>query len=245
MYFPNCLGKDFQAPSEDNMTDKIKYGRASRRTGVFLLIMGSLVGWVSFLLIDLPQLKPPGAVGEVVFASGLFTIPMLVVGAFLYWRSRQYDAPVGERVISDSKPNVLYLRSFAADLSIIGYAISALGMMKVTSGWKTEEEQLGEVLQPFGDLVAIGKPGETLPTPGAARLYASDADWKKVVTDQMQSARLVVIRAGTSAGLLWEFKEVVQVVNPKKLLIIILNMRKKDYEAFRKEANQICIKIIN
>jgi hypothetical protein len=107
------------------------------------------------------------------------------------------------------------------------------------SGWLTEEEQLREVLQPFGDLVAIGKPGETLPTPGAARLYASDAEWKKVVTGQMQTARLVVIRAGTSGGLLWELKEVVQVVNPKKLLILILKMRKKDYESFKKEADQI------
>ena len=107
------------------------------------------------------------------------------------------------------------------------------------SGWLTEEEQLREVLQPFGDLVAIGKPGETLPTPGAARLYASDAEWKKVVTGQMQTARLVVIRAGTSGGLVWELKEVVQVVNPKKLLILILKMRKKDYESFKKEADQI------
>ena len=111
--------------------------------------------------------------------------------------------------------------------------------MGFMSGWLTEEEQLREVLQPFGDLVAIGKPGETLPTPGAARLYASDAEWKKVVTDQMQTARLVVIRAGTSDGLLWELKQVVQVVNPKKLLILILKMRKKDYEAFKKEADQI------
>ena len=54
----------------------------------------------------------------------------------------------------------------------------------------------------------------------------------------MQNARLVVIRAGTSGGLLWELKEVVQVVNPKKLLILIL-MGKKQYEAFRKEADQI------
>lgn len=137
-----------------------------------------------------------------------------------------------QRVISDSKPDVLYLRAFGTDPSF-------LATMNVWSGWLTEEEQLGEVLQPFGDLVAIGKPGETLPTPGAARLYASDAEWKKVVTDQMQSARLIAIRAGTSGGLLWELKEVVQVVNPKKLLILILHMRKKDYESFKKEADQI------
>ena len=55
----------------------------------------------------------------------------------------------------------------------------------------------------------------------------------------MQTARLIVIRAATSGGLLWELKEVVQVVNPKKLLILILKMKKKDYESFKKEAYQI------
>ena len=134
---------------------------------------------------------------------------------------------------------MLYLRAFADRPIFFGLRVFDAELDDVASGWLTEEEQLGEVLQPFGDLVAIGKPGETLPTPGAARLYASDAEWKKVVTDQMQTARLVVIRAGTSGGLLWELKEVVQVVNPKKLLILILNMRKKDYESFRKEADQI------
>jgi hypothetical protein len=38
---------------------------------------------------------------------------MLLVGAFLYWRSRQYAAEaVAKRIISDSKPDVLYLRGF-------------------------------------------------------------------------------------------------------------------------------------
>jgi hypothetical protein len=159
---------------------------------------------------------------------------MLFVGGFLCSHSRRYAAKaVAKRIFSDSKPDVLYLRGFGTDPSFL---MTAMGF---TSGWLTEEEQLREVLQPFGDLVAIGKPGEALPTPGAARLYTSDAKWKKIVTDQMQTARLVVIRAGTSGGLLWEFKEVVQLVNPKKLLTLILNMRRKDYEAFRKEADQI------
>ena len=223
------------------MTEKMKYGRGFKRTGIFLLITGFLLAAGQLLFIDVPRLKPAGAAGDVILPiCFLFPVPIILVGALLYWRSRQYaDETVAKRAISDSRPNVLYLRSFAADISTMGYVFSALSPMNVASGWKTDEEQLGEVLQPFGDLVAIGKPGETLPTPGAARLYASDAEWKKDVTDQMQTARLVVIRAGISGGLLWEVKEVVQLVNPKKLLILILNMRRKDYEAFRKEADQI------
>ena len=44
--------------------------------------------------------------------------------------------------------------------------------------------------------MAIGKPDEKLPTPGAARLYASDSNWKKVITDQMERANLVIFHVG-------------------------------------------------
>jgi len=208
------------------MTDKIKSSRGLKATGIFLLVAGTLLappyGW---LIQD-------QFIGGITMKLNVLSLPMLFVGAFLYWRSRQYaDKAVASRVISDSKPDVLYLRSFATDPS---FSSTARGFI---SGWLTEEEQLGEVLQPFGDLVAIGKPGETLPTPGAARLYASDAEWQKDVTSQMQNARLVVIRAGTTGGLLWEFKEVFQVVNPKKLLILI-KLGQKQYESFRKEAGR-------
>jgi hypothetical protein len=123
---------------------------------------------------------------------------ILIVGVLVYWCTPQYTAKeVAKRVIPDSKPDVLYLRSFKTDLTF-----GAMGTGFI-SAWLTEEEQLGEVLQPFGDLVAIGKPGETLPTPGAARLYIPDPEWKTKITDQIQTAPLIVIRAGTSEGLLW------------------------------------------
>jgi len=209
------------------MTDKIKSSRGLKATGIFLLVAGTLLAPPYRWLIQ------DQFISGITMMLNVLSLPMLFVGAFLYWRSRQYaDKAVASRVISDSKPDVLYLRSFATDPS---FSSTARGFI---SGWLTEEEQLGEVLQPFGDLVAIGKPGETLPTPGAARLYASDAEWQKDVTSQMQNARLVVIRAGTTGGLLWEFKEVFQVVNPKKLLILI-KLGQKQYESFRKEAGQI------
>jgi hypothetical protein len=214
------------------MTEKIKSGRVLKKAGMLLLVTGFFGGGLLAAGLDyvshsvLPHIIKSNL-------AVIITLSMMWVGVLLYWRGREYaDKAVAKRVISDSKPDVLYLRAFGTDPSF-------WATMNVWSGWLTEEEQLGEVLQPFGDLVAIGKPGETLPTPGAARLYASDDEWKKVVTDQMQTARLIVIRAGISGGLLWELKEVVQVVNPKKLLILILHMGKKDYESFKKEADQI------
>jgi hypothetical protein len=78
------------------------------------------------------------------------------------------------------------------------------------------EEQLAEALQPFGDLVAIGQPGERLPLPGAARIYASEEEWKEVVSRQMRAARLVVIRAGVGENLFWELKQAVETLKSAK-----------------------------
>ncbi len=72
------------------------------------------------------------------------------------------------------------------------------------------------MLRPFGDLVAIGQPGEGLTKPGAARIYASDEEWKDAVKRQMQAAQLVVIRAGAGENILWELKKAVETGPPRE-----------------------------
>lgn len=91
------------------------------------------------------------------------------------------------------------------------------------------------MLRPFGDMVAIGRPGESLPLPGAARIYATDAEWKGVVLDRMRSAPLVVIRAGTGTGLLWEFEQAFSNLHPAKIVIFVVNISKRNYSAFAEE----------
>src|SRR5881409_57079 len=45
------------------------------------------------------------------------------LGAFLVWRGRQYAAKAdAERILTDHKPDVLYLRSFRSDQSAAAYA---------------------------------------------------------------------------------------------------------------------------
>lgn len=244
------------------MPQVAKQGYVLKRTGVFLLITGFLIPFIVVLFILIEQQSVPDMPdSEINDLSNVISflpnseindlsivisfLPMVMMlsgalmlsGAFLFWRGLQYAALIiAQEVISDSKPEVLYLRAFKTDPSMARYVFSSL--ITTISGLVTEEEQLREALQSFGELVAIGKPGESLPTPGAARFYASDDEWQKLVTDHMQSARLVVIRAGIGEGLLWEIKQAVDVVNPEKLLILIMNMKKKHYEAFRQGVEQ-------
>ena len=157
----------------------------------------------------------------------------LFAGAFLFWRGRQYAAQAStESVITDAKQHLLYLRPFRSDYT------TAKGVFRAQLE-TTEEEQLADVLRPFGELVAIGRPGESLPTPGAARIYTSDEEWKGVVKRQMQTARLAVIMAAVGENVLWELTQAVRTLEPQKVLILVLKMNAKDYESFRTKANLI------
>jgi hypothetical protein len=173
--------------------------------------------------------------GESKLLFAILALPtiLLFAGAFLSWRGRQYAAQASvESIITDAKPHLLYLRPFRSDYTtrreVFRHEFAT-----------TEEEQLADVLRPFGELVAIGRPGESLPTPGAARIYASDEEWKDVVKRQMQSTRLVVIMAAVGENVLWELTQAIEALEPQKLLILVLEMEPKDYESFRTKATPI------
>lgn len=190
-------------------------GTARKRAGIALIVVGGLLY---------------GVAGDVDgdYPSAFFGPLVMLGGIVLHFRGRQQAAKsIAEASTSplrDSKADVLYLRSFRMDAS---------SRVKIlASGLSTEEEQLADVLRPFGDLIAIGQPGEPLPMPGAARMYATDAEWKSVVLDRMRSAPLVVIRAGTGPGLLWEVGQAFSTLSPEKVLILILNITMKEYCAF-------------
>ncbi len=157
--------------------------------------------------------------------AGILGALTMVAGVLVYFRGRQHSARIrSPRILEESKPDVVYLRVFRADISTTPQALM--------QGFTTEEEQLADVLQPFGKLVAIGRPGESLPPPGAARMYASDAQWQNIVSARITEAPLVVVRAGIGAGLLWELEHTIQNVNPKRVIIWILNLQKNEYATF-------------
>ena len=206
-------------------------GTTWKRVGVALLVVGI---WGGFVL-NQPLITTPLFVKNYKLLWVVLSVLSATVaccGAFLYWRGRQYAAQAtAESVITDAKPHLLYLRPFRSDYT----TIKALGPSLET----TEEELLADVLRPFGEPVAIGRPGESLPTPGAARIYTSDEEWKDVVKRQMQATRLVVIRAAIGENVLWELTQAVKTVDPQKLLILVMKMKAEEYESFRAKANPI------
>jgi hypothetical protein len=154
------------------MTRASRSGRALKRTGVILIVAGMMLYLVHHVLRIVPiHLNPQSniigllVVWILVWICGLsapLRFLLIFAGAFLFWRGRQYAAKAdAERIITDSNPDVLYLRAFRSDPSIKGYLFSSMRVASVVSGMTTQEEQLAEVLRPIGDLVAIGQPGVT------------------------------------------------------------------------------------
>ncbi|MBZ5687482.1 MAG: hypothetical protein LAP86_20890 [Acidobacteriia bacterium] len=200
------------------MSQQTSAGGGLKACGIALIIFGGVIYLAT------------GGVDESVFA--FLAVPFFAGGILLFYRGRQHNARAKamgpDSPLMDSKPDVLYLRSFQTDPSTTYQHIAA--------GWTTEEEDLGKVLKPFGDMVAIGQPGERLPVPGATRMYANQSEWKQVVLASMQSAPLVIIRAGNSPGLLWEMGQAIRTLEPERLLIFVLNIKVQEYNLF---ANQI------
>jgi hypothetical protein len=221
------------------MKQKTKSGNL-KFAGKLLLMITFVLFMLSYFedLIDMPRVR----IGDIeLHLTGILALLTGVTGVFLYYRGRQYSNKVSaDLIINDSMPHVLYLRSFKADSSIWKSSLSMLWWANfikgIGNGMMTDEEQLKDVLRPFGELIAIGHPGEPLPIPGASRMYASD-NWKEIVRSQMQKANLVVIRGGIGDGLFWEFGQALEILNPEKLLIL-LHLGKKQYECFRQEVDR-------
>ena len=133
-------------------------GAGLKTLGVALLITGGLL----YAVLGGPDDNPSGLLGALLMIPGSCSI-------FEAASRRLRNVPQALRVpIYDSRPHVLYLRSFQTDAST--------PFKVLASGFTTEEEQLADVLRPLGEMVAIGRPGELLPTPGAARTYATDSE---------------------------------------------------------------------
>ncbi|MEV5463424.1 hypothetical protein AB0L17_35555, partial [Streptomyces cellulosae] len=105
----------------------------------------------------------------------------------------------------------------------------------------TGEERIVHLLRRFGRVVAVGRPGEPFPLPGATRLYLPSTNWKRGVGDAMRRARQVLIVAGIAGdpkraeGTLWEYTEAVRLLPPCRLLLLVTDG--DAYERFRRAAD--------
>lgn len=199
--------------------------------GMLLLIIGRFLSYLGIAVIFWSIVAVVKSGGVVIgFAVGAIAGLIAFGGAYLARKGRQYRAQSAEMLMSnDKRPPVLYMRSFKDDELLAddqGASLPTAGMPL-----RSEEQLLVKVLQTIGPVIAIGKPGETLPQLGAARMYVQDDDWQDKIAELMPEAKLVVLLAGFTVGLLWELETAITRVNPKHL-VILLPYDSEQYDAF-------------
>lgn len=150
---------------------------------------------------------------------------LLCVGMWLLRRSRRHEAvSAAQAMADDPRPPVLYLRSFQDDGSVLLEDRGIPGTRALTRAVSpmSSEEELADILQRIGPVVAIGKPGETLPELGAARLYVDHDKWQAEVGALMRRAALVAVRVGRSPGVLWEIGQALTQIPRERLALVML-----------------------
>jgi len=181
--------------------------------------------------------------------SAIVGFLVLASGARQFSLARQYMALSADDVLStDPRRAILYLRSFSQDDQRApgdpeqpSHMFRPSDRVALPGFWLnrrhlTFEEWLCKAMQTIAPVVTIGKSGEPLPRLGAARKYVSNHSWKAEVLRLYEITGFTSLVLGSSEGLQWELKTVINQGNPKKILLIFPHNTNPQYiwESFTK-----------
>jgi hypothetical protein len=181
-----------------------------------LVALGVLVGWHGASTIN------SGGWGEglaaVIVAYLLVTYCYLPVVWVERVSRRKLEVAFAEDTYADS---ILFLRSFADDDFRLYTPLAALGARyRFIPGRKRFEEFLAAALTGNGRLVGVGKPGERVPTLGAARTYWDQDDWKDAIQSTAGRSQALMVMAGRTPSLAWEVGQLRELALTGKSLIL-------------------------
>ena len=196
---------------------------------VITFVALGLVAGLSAFLILIANGKMPGLL--ITLITLIFCILALRLTPRLSNKYRARQRLVIQRaeevIRSDTRPPILYLRSFKDDKMIA----RAIGFMSI-------EQEMKLALFDLGPFIAFAEPNTTEPPdPGAARLYASQEHWREEACAEMSKAQLVIMRMGDSPSFWWEVREAIDRVRPERLVFLIPPEKMAvKYERFRQKA---------
>lgn len=213
---------------------------SSPRIG-FLPVLFSLFGWpalaMGLLFLAISFVCPLNELWPIVIMAYVFLL-LGVLSIKLATRRIYPNAEVCMR--ADSRAPILYLRPFDDDQAREENWMQLLIAGPDTLIRPTAEEKVARELGRLGPVIAIGRPEEPVPPLGAARMYFSDDTWQAGIRRHIPSSQLIVLRAGTTQGLQWEFGALRELARPEQVIIHLPFKRRlfgkgKDasYQAFK------------
>jgi hypothetical protein len=99
---------------------------------------------------------------------------------------------------------------------------------------------IANLMNQIGPYIAIARPNDRSRWAdlGAAKLEVPNEKWQMTVIDFIKKSAAIVVDAGNSDGLVWELKQVVELVNPIRLLLL-LPLSEDVYANFRDRVRDI------
>jgi hypothetical protein len=179
--------------------------------------------------------------GDVPFVMGYFTAVVCMAlasvawGTHIYRRARKEAMLPGSALVKkDSRPIVLYLRSFHDDSKIKLRARATDGRILLERLVKISfEELVTNHLWGYGPVLAIGNPrAKGKPAPlGAARDYLTDESWQQTAKDLMRQGSMIIAIAAATPGLAWEIETLVELGFMPKFALLLPPLESGELEA--------------
>lgn len=124
---------------------------------------------------------------------------------------------------------VLYLRTFGTDRKSARFQYSKYDLKEERIAY-TEEELLCLTMERvYGQVVALGQPGEMLPQVGAKRMYASDEQWRDWVAELASRASLVMIQVNEGKHTKWELEHAAKHL-PRERVALLMPRKIHEYD---------------
>lgn len=175
-----------------------------------------------------PRIPACGGMLAIWLFGSVFALPAalalnLVVLAGLRFGARRFTRLSLQRLISsDTRPVILFLRSFRDDQVRLQKPLRGLfrRMVSVGEPRPTLDHVLLEEGTPYGPVVAIGRPGSAPPF-GAARTYVTDDEWRETVSGLCSHAGAVVMTLDETEGVRWELSHLFGQNYERKTLFLL------------------------
>jgi len=158
------------------------------------------------------------------------------MGYLLYLKKRGKLPTLEDTLSKDKRHPVVYLRSFKYDeVRTKGGSFSfPRNVQQLFFLYIQPIVGIGfdELIQPeitirIGPLIALGRPSDYLPMPGASRTYVNDKNWQSTVSKFLVDSSRIIFLESITEGAKWELEYITKNCNPQKLVVVTFPKRFK------------------